>query len=191
MNSEYAAYFLTHIAIAGRKKIEVSVGTLTRHIEINKLYREYVAQYKIVVFVVVKSYIACAYMVDISLLAVYSVRAYQKLDNHVNADIFGKYLLYRAHHFLTVKALLRRSSELGMILYLRLKPVDVAAVFRYCVRPQAGIYGIAVIIVAVIACIIVHIPVPIAVIIVPVMSSVVPIVEIAVHKPNIPFVSYN
>ena len=120
---------LAAVAVIVRQHIEIPVGLLTWQVEINKLNREYIAKDKILVIVVVKGYVACADVVKITLLASDSFRADKEFNYNVCADVFCKYLLYRAHHFLGVKGLLDWGAELGVLSDLLFKPVHIICVY--------------------------------------------------------------
>lgn len=80
--------FLPHAAVGVGKNVEISVGPLTGNEEIHKFHRENIAEDKIRIFVIVKSYVAGSHMEYLSLLAMNSVRSDEKFYNNIVADIF-------------------------------------------------------------------------------------------------------
>ena len=76
------------------KDVIVVPGTLVGHVKIYKLYREYIADDKVIYRLIIESDKASAYKIQYALLTYYLACADQKLYNHKAADVLRQYGLH-------------------------------------------------------------------------------------------------
>lgn len=96
-----------------RQSIVIPRRTLTGVIEVNELDGENVADYKVVVLIVIEGNIACSHKIQKPLLTHEPLCPDKKFNDHIFPDVLGQYELHGAFHLGRIKGLLGRRGEFG------------------------------------------------------------------------------